>query len=849
MSIAQKATNKFYDLTVGTGGSATVASPSTNLAAADNLFIQTGATMTTGAHSLSVTSLIYGGGTLDGSSATGSPAISAGSMGTTGGGNALGTLKAPTGANAISVVSDWNVTSYTTNTDTVSFTGTGTIYTSTGFYNLSKTTGGTTTYTAAAALSVANNLVVNTGTLVLADNAATQTVGVNLSGSGTLNASGILGGHVLSVGGYVGTSGNVLATLSAPVGTLNVGSDWDVTAFTSNNGTVAFTATGTIYTSTGFYNLSKTTGGTTTYTAGAALSVANNLVVNTGTLVLADNAATQTVGLNLSGSGTLNASGILGGHVLSVGGYVGTSGNVLATLSAPVGTLNVGTDWDVTAFTSNNGTVAFTGTGTIYTSTGFYNLSKTTGGTTTYTAGAALSVANNLVVNTGTLVLADNAATQTVGLNLSGSGTLNASGILGGHVLSVGGYVGTSGNVLATLSAPVGTLNVGSDWDVTAFTSNNGTVAFTGTGTIYTSTGFYNLSKTTGGTTTYTAGAALSVANNLVVNTGTLVLADNAATQTVGVNLSGSGTLNASGILGGHVLSVGGYVGTSGNVLATLSAPVGTLNVGTDWDVTAFTSNNGTVAFTATGTIYTSTGFYNLSKTTGGTTTYTAAAALSVANNLVVNTGTLVLADNAATQTVGVNLSGSGTLNASGILGGHVLSVGGYVGTSGNVLATLSAPVGTLNVGGDFDVTTFTHNNGTVAFTGTGTIYTSTGFYNLSKTTGGTTTYTAGAALSVANNLVVNTGTLVLADNAATQTVGLNLSGSGTLNASGILGGHVLSVGGYVGTSGNVLATLSAPVGTLNVGSDWDVTAFTPTTARWPSRARAPSTPPRASTT
>jgi len=45
-----------------------------------------------------------------------------------------------------------------------------------------------------------------------------------------------------------------------------------------------------------------------------------------------------------------------------------------------------------------------------------------------------------------------------------------------------------------------------------------------------------------------------------------------------------------------------------------------------------------------------------------------------------------------------------------------------------------------------------------VAFTGTGTIYSGTSFYNLSKSTGGTTSYNAGLGLSVAHDLAVSAG-------------------------------------------------------------------------------------------
>ncbi len=209
-------------------------------------------------------------------------------------------------------------------------------------------------------------------------------------------------------------------------------------------------------------------------------------------------------------------------------------------------------------------------------------------------------------------MLAD--GTHAITGNVSGAGTLDAHLVATGSV-TVGGYLGTSGTPLATLSAPAGTLNVGSNWDVTTYTANSGTVAFTGTGTIFTSSAFYNLSKSTGGVTSYSAGIALSVGNNLTVSAGTLVLADIAGTQTVGGNVSGAaGTLDAHLVAGGHVLSVGGYVGTAGTTLANLLAPAGVLNVGGDVDIsTSFTSDNGTVELSgATPANVAGLSFYNL---------------------------------------------------------------------------------------------------------------------------------------------------------------------------------------------------------------------------------------------
>ena len=93
-----------------------------------------------------------------------------------------------------------------------------------------------------------------------------------------------------------------------------MGTNWDVGGFTSNSGTVTFTAAGTIYTATAFNNLIKSGAATiTAYNTGIALS-AVNVTVSSGTLTLANVAGTQTVTGNVSGAGTLNASASAGGQ-------------------------------------------------------------------------------------------------------------------------------------------------------------------------------------------------------------------------------------------------------------------------------------------------------------------------------------------------------------------------------------------------------------------------------------------------------------------------------------------------------------------------------------------------------
>ena len=394
---------------------------------------------------------------------------------------------------------------------------------------------------------------------------------------------------------------------------------------------------------------------------------------------------------------------------------MGTTGTVLATLSAPGGTLNVGTDWDVTTFTSNNGTVAFTGTGTIYTSTGFYNLTKSTGGTTTYNTGAALSVANNLTVNTGTLVLVDIAGTQTVTGNVSGTGTLNASAVASGHVLTVGGYVGTSGTTLATLSAPVGTLNVGGDMDVvTSFTNNNGSVVFDGA-----------TAASVNGLTFYDLTINKSALANTVTSTGNWTVT-HVLTLTSGTWQAGTSTTHT--IAGNWDSATGGAnfsfsAGTSTIVLSPTANPnITTKGLGTD-------------------------PFYNLTLSSGGTLQSDAQAN----NNVSITAGVLALNSSVLNHnlTVGANLTGN-ALTASG---------------SENI-----------NVGGNLTLTTFSTSSRTVIMNSATTPVSITvpgiTFCNLTIDKGGVLASTVNLSndITITASLTIKSGTL----SAGTHTIHMN---------------------------------------------------------------------------
>ena len=613
-----------------------------------------------------------------------------------------------------------------------------------------------------------------------------------------------------------------------------------------------------------------------------AATITGNLVLTQGTLALATaGSANYVIDGNVSGAGTLDAHLVASGNSVTVGGYMGTSGAVLAALSAPAGTLNVGTNWDVTALTNNNGTVSFTGAGphTLYAGADFYNVSyAVAGGTLTFESGQTFGVAGQFLITgaTGSLIVLQGSAASPWTLNDTGTTNVSFASVTystantvvtPGNSFDAGNNTNWNfgGSALTWLTGGTSSVNAPTNWSggFVPGPSNAITIPPGGTQpvqdvnlsvvgmTVQAGAVWDVAGKTLSVTTTYsnigTLKAVGSALESVTLPAGASAGAVTFYGTTGGLGLSGMtkfGALSFNGVGGSWTLSAAitaasvtltaGSVTVNGNglgVTGAVTSAVGTTLTLQGGEVVTFGSTalsgavmyDGTANYTGTNLVL---GDAYSTLTFNGTGGQWKDSALNVSGSLTITTGTLVLAD--GTHAITANVSGAGTLDAHLVATGSV-TVGGYLGTSGTPLATLSAPAGTLNVGSNWDVTTYTANSGTVVFTGTGTIFTSSAFYNLSKSTGGVTSYSAGIALSVGNNLTVSAGTLVLADIAGTQTVGGNVSGAaGTLDAHLVAGGHVLSVAGYVGTAGTTLANLLAPAGVLNVGGDVDIaTSFT----------------------
>ena len=248
------------------------------------------------------------------------------------------------------------------------------------FYNLTLASGGSLQ----SAVQATNNLTITAGTLTL--NANNLTVGVNLTGGGTL-----------------------AATASE---TITVGADFTPTGFTRATSTVVLnTAAAASVSGLSFYNLTiNKSAQADTVTSTGALTVTNLLTMTQGTWAAAT--FTHTI------AGAWDSSG--------------------ATFTFTAGTSTISLSPTVTPNIKTKGATD-----------PFYNLTLASGGSLQ----SAVQTTNNLTITAGTLTL--NAFNLTVGVNLTGAG------------------------LTATASEAI---SVGGSWNIATLTPATSTVTFTGTG-------------------------------------------------------------------------------------------------------------------------------------------------------------------------------------------------------------------------------------------------------------------------------------------------------------------------------------------------------------------------------
>ena len=321
-----------------------------------------------------------------------------------------------------------------------------------------------------------------------------------------------------------------------------------------------------------------------------------------------------------------------------------------------------------------------------------------------------------------------------------------------------------------TYDASSATTTLGGNLTVTTYTHNNGLLSVDGACALTSGANtFYDLTIQAGGTVT--PQDALEVERHFVIDAGgtytnngqTLTLSSNASnltdsnggTQDLGDVTVTDATVTMTTDILMSSLSIASQLSAGANNLTitgnlsgagTYDASTATTSVGGDFTVTTFTHNNGTVDFTAGGNINDPGAGYTFGDLTVSGGIRTMNEDVTVTGDVLISAGTLD-ANGANNLTVSGNLTGAGTYDASS---------------------------GTTTLGGNLNVTTFTHNNGRLRVNGACALTSGVNtFYDLTIQAGGTVT--PQDALEVERHFIINnTGTYT--NNGQTLTLSTNAS-------------------------------------------------------------------------
>ena len=722
--------------------------------------------------------------------------------------------------------------------------------------------GSTLVFTGSSATTITgshtlNNVEIRGGTINIAAGTTLTVTGSTDLVSGTLNqaaATGTLaaqadisiavaftgGSATLLINGSIpqtwsGTSNGATDTLlvvdiNNPTSTLTITASLRTThnwTFTASGGLTA-SASSVIFaggTITGTHTLGAVEiAGAVIIAAGTTLNVPGTLTLTSGTLNQA--AATGTLAAqgdvnaqlgSGGGSATLlfNGAGnqtLTGFHTTAAGALPIVNINKPSGTLTIAGTLRTGANWTYTAggLTATGSTLVFVG-GTI---TGSHTLAavEIRGGTITIAVGTTLTVTGPLNLFSGALNTGTLAAQGDVNAQLGsggGSATLlfNGAGnqtLTGFHTTAAGALPIVNINKPSGTLTIAGTLRTGANWTYTAggLTATGSTLVFVG-GTI---TGSHTLAavEIRGGTITIAVGTTLTVTGPLNLFSGALNTGTLAAQGDVNAQLGsggGSATLlfNGAGnqtLTGFHTTAAGALPIVNINKPSGTLTIAGTLRTGANWTYTAggLTATGSTLVFVG-GTI---TGSHTLAavEIRGGTITIAVGTTLTVTGPLNLFSGALNTGTLAAQGDVNAQLGsggGSATLLFNGA--GNQTLTGFHTTAAGALpIVNINKPSGTLTIAGTLRTPRdWTYVAGGLTATGSTLVF------------AGTLSINAGAMAF--NDVVVNAGTVTLANNLTTN--GDLTVAAGTL----AIGSHTVFAAGNVTENGNITAT----TGTLDM--------------------------------
>ncbi|MBI3585648.1 MAG: hypothetical protein HY088_00775, partial [Ignavibacteriales bacterium] len=608
--------------------------------------------------------------------------------------------------------------------------------------------------------------------------------------------------------------------------------------------------------------------GAQTLTVGTTGFPGNITINNVGVLSI----STGTVTLSIAGTMTLNTGGSISmtgaGTIAVSGGWTNNGG----TMSNTAGTVS----FTGAATQTIGGTSSTTFPAISIANTAVYQMSNdnsatsltfvagTTASSLTHTGTSTLTVNGNVTINQPT------ANTITKAWNINGgsatvSGTLTIGGIsntasrVAAVVVTTGSLSVTGTTTLSTgTSSAVARIAVGTG-SVTfssALNHNEGTLAFTGAGTMnFDNTYAFASGGSVAPILTTVSGANLNFANNVTVSaTGGLTL--NAGSNTT---FTGASTITPT-----TNVSFGNVTVNTGVTVTTATA-AGTLTIAGNLLV----SGTGNLGGAGTEPVILS----GASATIDGSGTIAAATTVSAAHSFL-NTANLTLSGTWTINT-GITVTNNGivtSIAAGGIVGGAASATwtnaaGSTLKISGPLLAT-----GTLTATGNPNTVEYTgagqtvklpsgapatYHHLTLSGSGTVTMPVTAMTLNGNFTTTGTESATAGAALTINGDVSLGSGTTFNASTfthivgsnwtnnattftASTSTIvftgsGVNIAGATTFNRVRVAGSgtKTFTVNHTINDSLNIVGgTLDVGSTTLVVGGNFNNgSTFTPSTS------------------
>ena len=625
---------------------------------------------------------------------------------------------------------------------------------SSGALTLNPGLGNTATFrSGATGLTVANNIVLSSGTTAFDTNSNNTTLSGVLSslgalsktGAGTLTLTGNnthTGGITISAGGIALSGSGALADSEA-INLAANGTSFDISTITASGDAIGSIAgasgssitLGSKILTVGGDNTSTTFSGSLGGTGGALLKTGS------GTLTLAG-------GNTYTGPTTISAGGLQIGNgdttgSLSNSSTITNNGVLIFNRSNIVAQ---GTDFTSTAI-SGSGSLVQSGTGTL-------------------TLSSANSYSGGTTLNSGTLVLNNSTSIGTGALTING-GTLN----------------NTSGNTITLTS------NNPQNW--------NGNFAFTGSNDLNLGTGAVAIGNAASRTVTLNSGN-LTVGGVISGTSSSLTKAGSGTLRLTGSNSYSGGTTISAGIL---EIAGSGTLNAAGNIVNN-----GTLlwNSSNSPTFSGIISGSGGIMLNGTGIMQinsSSNSFTGGVVINAGMLRLGGSGVIPTSNSVTINGGTLDMQNRNNAISL-LTLTNGNVIELGGIYTSTLTATNGYILQNGSV-STILAGSGTLTKNGSGTVTLSRNNtlsgstvvaDGTLLLSGNGTLGTST-----ISLTGGTldlggksltNTFSSLTGGTLANGTLTNNGGNYALQNGTVSAIlagtnGVNKTGSGTTTLTG----------------------------------------------------------------